>query len=53
MNSASWKALEGVNNYRIAVKEQGDDIIFFRKIVKEALDCTAYGCRCRCPGIRN
>lgn len=34
--------LEGVNNYRIAVKEQGDDIIFLRKIVKGSAD-KSYG----------
>jgi DNA mismatch repair protein MutS len=34
--------LEGVNNYCIAVKEQGDDIIFLRKIVKGGAD-KSYG----------
>ncbi len=35
-------ALEGVNNYCIAVKEQGDDIVFLRKIVKGGAD-KSYG----------
>ena len=35
-------AIEGVNNYCIAVKEQGDDIIFLRKIVKGGAD-KSYG----------
>lgn len=30
--------IEGVNNYCIAVKEQGDDIIFLRKIIKGGAD---------------
>ena len=30
--------LSGVNNYCIAVKEQGDDIVFLRKIVKGGAD---------------
>lgn len=34
--------LSGVNNYCIAVKEQGDDIIFLRKIVKGGAD-KSYG----------
>ncbi len=34
--------LQGVNNYCIAVKEQGDDIIFLRKIVKGGAD-KSYG----------
>ena len=34
--------LDGVNNYCIAVKEQGDDIIFLRKIVKGGAD-KSYG----------
>ena len=34
--------LEGVNNYCIAVKEQGEDIIFLRKIVKGGAD-KSYG----------
>ena len=34
--------LEGVNNYCIAVKEQGDDIVFLRKIVKGGAD-KSYG----------
>ena len=32
----------GVNNYCIAVKEQGDDIVFLRKIVKGGAD-KSYG----------
>lgn len=34
--------IEGVNNYCIAVKEQGDDIIFLRKIIKGGAD-QSYG----------
>ncbi len=34
--------LEGVNNYCIAVKERGDDIVFLRKIVKGGAD-KSYG----------
>jgi DNA mismatch repair protein MutS len=34
--------LPGVNNYCIAVKEQGDDIIFLRKIIKGGAD-KSYG----------
>lgn len=34
--------LEGVNNYCIAVKEQGDDIVFLRKIVAGGAD-KSYG----------
>ena len=34
--------LSGVNNYCIAVKEQGDDIIFLRKIIKGGAD-KSYG----------
>ena len=34
--------LEGINNYCIAVKEQGDDIVFLRKIVKGGAD-KSYG----------
>jgi DNA mismatch repair protein MutS len=34
--------LTGVNNYCIAVKEQGDDIIFLRKIIKGGAD-KSYG----------
>ncbi|HCC07089.1 MAG TPA: DNA mismatch repair protein MutS [Clostridiales bacterium] len=34
--------LEGVKNYRIAVKENGDDIIFLRKIVRGGTD-NSYG----------
>lgn len=34
--------LAGVNNYCIAVKEQGDDIIFLRKIIKGGAD-KSYG----------
>ncbi|MBH1940862.1 DNA mismatch repair protein MutS [Mobilitalea sibirica] len=34
--------LEGVTNYCIAVKEQGDDIVFLRKIVKGGAD-KSYG----------
>lgn len=34
--------IEGVNNYCIAVKEQGDDIVFLRKIVKGGAD-KSYG----------
>ncbi len=35
-------ALTGVNNYCIAVKEQGDDIVFLRKIIKGGAD-KSYG----------
>ena len=35
-------ALAGVNNYCIAVKEQGDDIVFLRKIIKGGAD-KSYG----------
>lgn len=35
-------AIDGVNNYCIAVKEQGEDIIFLRKIVKGGAD-KSYG----------
>lgn len=35
-------AIEGVNNYCIAVKEQGEDIVFLRKIVKGGAD-KSYG----------
>lgn len=35
-------AIDGVNNYCIAVKEQGDDIVFLRKIVKGGAD-KSYG----------
>ena len=31
-------AIKGVNNYCIAVKEMGDDIVFLRKIVKGGAD---------------
>ncbi|TCK98002.1 DNA mismatch repair protein MutS [Natranaerovirga hydrolytica] len=34
--------IDGVNNYCIAVKEQGDDIIFLRKIIKGGAD-QSYG----------
>ena len=34
--------IESVNNYCIAVKEQGDDIVFLRKIVKGGAD-KSYG----------
>ena len=34
--------LNGVNNYCIAVKEQGDDIVFLRKIIKGGAD-KSYG----------
>lgn len=34
--------LDGVNNYCIAVKEQGDDIVFLRKIIKGGAD-KSYG----------
>lgn len=34
--------LSGVNNYCIAVKEKGDDIVFLRKIVKGGAD-KSYG----------
>ena len=36
------ETLSGVNNYCIAVKEQGDDIVFLRKIVKGGAD-KSYG----------
>ena len=35
-------SMEGVNNYCIAVKEKGDDIVFLRKIVKGGAD-RSYG----------
>src|SRR5699024_617917 len=35
-------ALSGVNNYCIAVKEQGDDIVFLRKIIRGGAD-KSYG----------
>ena len=35
-------AMGGVNNYCIAVKEQGDDIVFLRKIIKGGAD-KSYG----------
>ncbi len=35
-------SLPGVNNYCIAVKEQGDDIVFLRKIIKGGAD-KSYG----------
>ena len=42
-----------VNNYCIAVKEKGDDIVFLRKIIKGGAD-KSYGIQvarlCRCPG---
>ena len=34
--------MDGVNNYCIAVKEKGDDIVFLRKIVKGGAD-KSYG----------
>ena len=34
--------LDGVNNYCIAVKEKGDDIVFLRKIIKGGAD-KSYG----------
>ena len=34
--------LEGVNNYCVCVKEQGDDIVFLRKIIKGGAD-KSYG----------
>ncbi|HBI63421.1 MAG TPA: DNA mismatch repair protein MutS, partial [Lachnospiraceae bacterium] len=34
--------LESVDNYCIAVKEQGDDIVFLRKIIKGGAD-KSYG----------
>ncbi len=34
--------IEGVNNYLVAVKEQGDDIVFLRKIVRGGAD-RSYG----------
>lgn len=45
--------LSGVNNYCIAVKEQGDDIIFLRKIVKGGAD-RSYGIQvAKLAGIPN
>ena len=45
--------IDNVNNYCIAVKEKGDDIIFLRKIVSGGAD-KSYGIQvaqsCRCPG---
>ena len=35
-------ALSGVNNYCIAVKEQGDDVVFLRKIIRGGAD-KSYG----------
>lgn len=35
-------SLEGVNNYCVSVKEQGDDIVFLRKIIKGGAD-KSYG----------
>ena len=35
-------SLDGVNNYCIAVKEKGDDIVFLRKIIKGGAD-KSYG----------
>ena len=35
-------AMSGVNNYCIAVKEQGEDIVFLRKIIKGGAD-KSYG----------
>lgn len=35
-------AIDGVNNYCIAVKEQGEDIVFLRKIIKGGAD-KSYG----------
>ena len=35
-------SINGVNNYCIAVKEMGDDIVFLRKIVKGGAD-KSYG----------
>ena len=34
--------INGVNNYCIAVKEQGDDIVFLRKIVKGGAETVSY-----------
>ncbi len=46
--------LAGVNNYCIAVKEKGDDIVFLRKIVKGGAD-KSYGIQVaklgRCSGF--
>ena len=39
---ANTKILDGVNNYCIAVKECGDDIVFLRKIIKGGAD-KSYG----------
>ena len=44
--------MEGVNNYCIAVKEKGDDIVFLRKIVKGGAD-KSYGIRQIFPSKRN
>ncbi len=45
--------LEGVNNYCIAVKEQGEDIVFLRKIVKGGAD-KSYGIQvAKLAGIPN
>lgn len=45
--------LSGVNNYCIAVKEQGEDIIFLRKIIKGGAD-RSYGIQvARLAGIPN
>ena len=45
--------LSGVNNYCIAVKEQGDDIIFLRKIIKGGAD-RSYGIQvAKLAGIPN
>ena len=54
--------LNNVNNYCVAVKEKGDDIVFLRKIVKGGAD-KSYGiqvaklagvpdCHCACQGDR-
>ena len=37
-----FRSMSGVNNYCIAVKEQGDDIVFLRKIIKGGAD-KSYG----------
>ena len=46
--------IDNVNNYCIAVKEKGDDIIFLRKIVSGGAD-KSYGIQvaqsCRCPSF--
>ena len=43
MNLQNWKVrFRNVNNYCIAVKEKGDDIVFLRKIVKGGAD-KSYG----------